>query len=224
MATYVIVHGAWHTGELMLPVAESIASHGHQVHTPTIAGNRPGDGRDTGLEDTISSIVDFIDGEGLSDIILVGHSYGGMVITGVAHRVPERIARLVYLDAFVPEHGESAMDLAGPLAPRLEAMTRDGFMVPTWVEPGRRPPHDVPHPRRTFDQPVVLTSAAAANIPATYILTLDAGADTDAFSPFADRARARGWEVHQMVADHNPHRSALPELMRMLLEVPRHLR
>jgi pimeloyl-ACP methyl ester carboxylesterase len=197
MATYVIVHGAWHTGELMLPVAESIASHGHQVHTPTIAGNRPGDGRDTGLEDAISSIVDFIDGEGLSDIILVGHSYGGMVITGVADRVPAgTLRRLVYWNAFVPNDGDSLNDLVPDyfLAMFDQMAKADGTVMmpfPIWRDALTNDMTDsqsrgayerlVPQPYRTFTDRISLSRPPAAfDVPKSYInFTEDTGMPAD---------------------------------------------
>ncbi|QDZ01978.1 alpha/beta fold hydrolase [Nitratireductor mangrovi] len=111
MATYVLVHGAWHTGELLADVAAPIRAAGHDVHTPTIAGNAPGDDRRAGLEAAISSIADYLNENGLTDVILVGHSYGGMVITGVADRAGDRVRRLVYWNAFVPNNGECLNDM-----------------------------------------------------------------------------------------------------------------
>ena len=114
MATYVLVHGAWHTGELLEPTAVPIRAAGHEVHTPTLAGNRPGDRKDTGLEEAVQSVVDYFEAHGLSDVTLVGHSYAGMVITGVADRLPERLRRLVYWNAFVPNDGESLQNMLPP--------------------------------------------------------------------------------------------------------------
>lgn len=111
MATYVLVHGAWHTGAEFEPTAQAMRAEGHIVHCPTIAGNRKGDSRRVGLEEAIASIVDYLADNGLSDVVLLGHSYGGMVITGVADQVPERIRRLVYWNAFVPNDGEALNDL-----------------------------------------------------------------------------------------------------------------
>ena len=88
MATYVLVHGAWHTGAELEPTAAPIRAAGHEVHTPTIAGNRQGDAKTVGLAEAIKSIVDYLTSKNLKDVILVGHSYGGMVITGVADQVP----------------------------------------------------------------------------------------------------------------------------------------
>lgn len=116
MDTYVLVHGAWHTGAEMEATAAVLRAKGHIVHCPTVAGNRPGDDRSkTGLADAIASIVDFLAAHHLKDVRLVGHSYGGMVISGVAQQAPERIRRLVYVNAFVPLPGESLNDMVPPM-------------------------------------------------------------------------------------------------------------
>ena len=91
MGTYVLVHGAWHTGKELEPVAGAITTAGHKVHTPTIKGNRPGDLKTVGLDEAIGSIVDYFDENNLRDVVIVGHSYGGMIITGVADKVPDRV-------------------------------------------------------------------------------------------------------------------------------------
>jgi len=114
LSTFVLVHGAWHGGWCWDRVTPHLRAAGHEVHTPTLTGLSerahllsPMVGLDTHIED----VVRLIDTLGLSDVILVGHSYGGMVITGAAARVPERIAHVVYLDAFLPRAGEAAWDL-----------------------------------------------------------------------------------------------------------------
>ncbi|MDE2364563.1 MAG: alpha/beta hydrolase [Hyphomicrobiales bacterium] len=115
MDNYVLVHGAWHTGAELEPTAAALRSKGHIVHCPTIAGNRPGDDRSkSGLAAAITSIVDYLAAHNLRDVRLVGHSYGGMVISGVAQQAPERIRRLVYVNAFVPLPGEALNDLVPP--------------------------------------------------------------------------------------------------------------
>ena len=114
MANYVLVHGAWHTGAVLQGVASLIEAMGHDVHTPTIKGNRPGDPKTVGLSEAIESIVEYLEETGSEDAILVGHSYGGMVITGVADRVLHRIRRLVYWNAYVPNDGESIQDMTSP--------------------------------------------------------------------------------------------------------------
>src|ERR1700754_4071468 len=83
-------------------------------YTPTLRGNRPGDSKTIGLSEAIESIVDYMGENGTEDAILVGHSFGGMVITGVADRVPHRIRRLVYWNAYVPNDGEAIQDMTSP--------------------------------------------------------------------------------------------------------------
>lgn len=86
--TYVLVHGAWHTGAEIEAVADGLRAAGHTVHCPTLAGNNPGDDRSRiGLEDAIESAVRYIEEKNLTQVRLVGHSYGGMVISGVADRI-----------------------------------------------------------------------------------------------------------------------------------------
>ena len=114
MACFILVHGAWHNGELMEPVAKSIRKAGHEVHLPTLQGNGPSDDKLVGLSEVITSLENYIQQKKLSDFILVGHSYGGMVITGIADLMPKRIRRLVYWNAFVPNDGESLLDMTPP--------------------------------------------------------------------------------------------------------------
>ena len=112
---YVLVHGAWHTGVEMEAVAQHLRKDGHQVHCPTIAGNNAGDDRSkVGLEEAIASIANYIESKGLHDVRLVGHSYGGMIISGIADRLADRIKRLVYINAFVPLNGECLNDMVPP--------------------------------------------------------------------------------------------------------------
>jgi pimeloyl-ACP methyl ester carboxylesterase len=141
MANYVLVHGAWHTGDHFEPVAEVIRAAGHTVHCPTLAGNRPEDSRHTGLEEAISSIMSYLSEHDLSAVVLLGHSYGGMVITGVADRVPERIRRLIYWNAFVPNPGEALNDLVPPhyvaLFEQIAGQSSDNSVMlpfPIWRE------------------------------------------------------------------------------------------
>ncbi|MFZ5494965.1 MAG: alpha/beta fold hydrolase [Verrucomicrobiota bacterium] len=205
----VSVHGAWAGGWQMKKVAPLLEAQGWKVYRPTLPGLGEHHHLATpsiGLDDHITDIVNLILFEDLHDVVLLGHSYGGMVITGVADRIPDRIARLVYLDAFVPEDGESLMTVrqAGPRD--LERMTKDGFVIPSWVKPAKLPPKDVPHPLKTFTDAISLQNPAAAKVPATYILTVDPGKqpEDDTFFASSERARARGWPVIIMEADHVP--------------------
>ena len=115
MDTYVLVHGAWHTGDLLREVADSIEAEGHKVHTPTLAGNNPQDDKSVGLNDAIQSLISYFETNDIKDCILIGHSYGGMVITGAFDKLgTERIKRLVYWNAFVPNSGECLNDMVPP--------------------------------------------------------------------------------------------------------------
>ena len=113
--TYVLVHGAWHTGAELEPAAEHIRKLGHTVVCPTLAGNRSGDDRSRiGLEDAAQSLCAYLRAHDLREVRLVGHSYGGMVISRLVDLMPERIRRLVYVNAFVPLPGESLNDMVPP--------------------------------------------------------------------------------------------------------------
>lgn len=178
MGTYVLVHGAWHTGKELEPVANFINAAGHNAYTPTIKGNRPGDPKTVGLDEAIRSIVDYVNENNLKEVVLVGHSYGGMIITGVADRVPDRIRRLVYWNAFVPNNGECLNDMVPPhyvdLFDSIAAERGDGSVVlpfPIWreafindvdLETAQRA-YDVlnPHPFKTLTDKISLKANPA---------------------------------------------------------------
>lgn len=220
--TYVIVHGAWGGSWAFREVAALLTARGHAVYRPSLTGlgervhlATP----EVGLATHVNDVVNAILYEDFHDIVLVGHSYGGMVISGVADRVPDRIRRLVYLDAFVPEDGESVMTMPAGQAGReafLKPMMKDGFLVPFWLKPGQPPPADVPQPLKTFTEPVSWKNPAAKRLPATYILTVDKGAQTDDFDAQAARAKERGWTMLRMEGDHNVQWSAPKVLVELL--------
>ena len=113
--TYVLVHGAWHSGAELEAVAAHLRTAGHTVHCPTLAGNRPGDDRARiGLADAVASLVEFVESHKLERVRLVGHSYGGMVISGATAQLLPRLARLVYVNGFVPMPGECLNDMVPP--------------------------------------------------------------------------------------------------------------
>ncbi len=221
--TIVIVHGAWGGSWAFKKVDALLREKGFNVYRPQLTGQgeRVHLARgDIGLTTHIDDVVNTILYEDLRDIILVGHSYGGMVITGVADRVPDRIKRLVYLDAIVPADGDSVVTLLGR-GDFIKQMTKGDFIVPPWVRPDQPPPHDVPQSLKTFTDPIVLKNEAARKIPATYILTVDQGKepkDDDFFSQSV-RAKERGWTMLQLTADHNPQRTAPEALVEMLAAI-----
>jgi pimeloyl-ACP methyl ester carboxylesterase len=185
--TYVLVHGAWHTGELMEPVAEAIRAQGHTVHCPTLAGNRPHDSRSAiGLTEAVQSLADYMAAHALQDVRLVGHSYGGMVISGAMDLVAERVRRLVYWNAFVPLGGECLNDMAPPhykaLFDGIAAQNDDAVMLPfpIWrdafindadLATAQRTYEMLnPHPYRTFTEPSSLrTELAALEVGKSYL-------------------------------------------------------
>jgi len=125
-----------------------------------------------------------------------------MLITGVADRIPERIRRLVYLDAFLPDSGETAMGLADSTGLSfLRSNVKNGLIVPPWVKDTTAIPRDVPQPLRTFTDTLRLMNPAGRRVPATYILTFEPAVNPDPFQRFADRAAARGWPVFRLQLD-----------------------
>lgn len=125
---FVLIHGSWHTGETWSRVVGRLQSAGHTAYAPTLTGmasmDSPG-GPDVGLGTHIDDVVSLIREEDLNGVTLVGHSYSGFVIEGAADRLPDRVERLVFLDAFIPDHGESLFDLLGP---ESEAGMREGLV------------------------------------------------------------------------------------------------
>ncbi len=219
--TFVIVHGAWGGGWGFKELASIMRAAGHQVYRPTLTGQ--GErvhlaSPKVGLETHIQDIVNVIEFENLHDVVLVGHSYGGMVITGVADRIPKRLSRIVYVDAHLPNDGESMFDLIGPK--RTKDLTNradkwgDGWRIPPWW-PDKK--HDVPQQLATFQDSVSVKNPVAAKIPGTYILTLNPGAKTDNFSKSADRARRRGWQYHELRTGHNVQWTMPKELALLLM-------
>ena len=177
MDTYVLVHGAWHTGDLLREVADSIEAEGHKVYTPTLAGNNPQDDKSVGLNDAIQSLISYFETNDIKDCILIGHSYGGMVITGAFDKLgTERVKRLVYWNAFVPNSGECLNDMVPPNYVGLfDAIAQeDGSVLlpyPIWREAFINDADaDLaktsyerlnPHPYKTFTDTIELSQAPA---------------------------------------------------------------
>ena len=174
MATFVLVHGGWGGGWEWRFVDERLTAAGHAVHRPTLTGlgDRRHLGRpETDLDTHIADVIGLLETEELDDVVLVGHSYGGAVVTGVTDRLPRRIGRLVYIDAFVPRDGESVNDLSGArFAERLRALAeRDGggWQVPVPFAP-EEVVEDIPRARQGWylehigPHPLRVVRAAAA--------------------------------------------------------------
>lgn len=205
----IFVHGASGGGWQFKQVAALMEAKGWKTYRPSLSGL--GEHYHTattniGLTTHIEDIVNFILFEDLRDVNLLGHSYAGFVIAGVAERIPERIRHVIYLDAFLPLDGECLLTTRRPDAPDSTKNVKDGFIVRPAMKADAPPPRQVPHPFKTFTETVPLKNPAAAKIPGTVILTVAKGqrpeADTFYFSTV--RARDRGWPVHIMEADHYP--------------------
>ncbi|WP_214401636.1 alpha/beta fold hydrolase [Pseudonocardia lacus] len=189
MTTYLLVHGAWHDGRAWDRVVPPLEAAGHRVLAPSLTGY--GDrrhllGPDVGLDTHVADVVSLIEYLDLTEVVLVGHSYAGLVVSSVADTVPDRIARLVYLDAMVPEDGETAVDVmpVNQHAIDLARSSADGWRVPPMPELpaphglfGVTDPADVAWLRTILsDMPVLclqqrvhLDHPAARKIPRTHI-------------------------------------------------------
>jgi pimeloyl-ACP methyl ester carboxylesterase len=233
MTTFVVAHGAWSAGFAWKKMHPLLRATGHELVTMSYTGlgdrihlANPTINLDTHIEDVVQVLFH----EDLSDVALIAHSYGGMVATGVADRVPERIARLIYLDAFVPIDGQCALDLAGSEArARMEALAAadgDGWRVPSNPIPPDTAADDVDWivPRRhlqpigTLSQPLHL-KRGETSLPRAYIYCTRT-ATGDMFGPFAVAAKASsGWSYHELDASHSPHVTAPEALARLLDEI-----
>jgi pimeloyl-ACP methyl ester carboxylesterase len=215
----VLVHGGWHGGWCWSRVAGLLRTAGHDVHAPTLTGL--GDRahllhRDVDLELHVRDVIATLTCEDVRDALLVGHSYGGMVIAGVADRVPERIAHLVYLDAFIPSGGQSLLDIMRPerrdmflQAAReqgngwlVPAPTAESFGVTDAEDAARVDALLNPHPLRTFQQPLPLRSPPGTDVPCSYV-HCTTGPRAANFAPFARHAAEHGWRTHELPTGHD---------------------
>ena len=242
MATFVLVHPAWFGGWCWRKVTPLLRARGHDVHTPTLTGlgerahlARP----EIGLETHIEDVVNVLRYRDLSDVILVGISSGRMVISGVADRLPERIARLVYLDAFVPEDGQCLLDLIPPdrraamealveaegngwLLPRFAPAPWEEFVPEAWRVTDEADlqwlvARLVPTPFGQFRDSVRRRNPAAETLPRTYIRCLQW--PHPGFDRHADAARrTAGWSCRELAAPHLPYITHARELAESLLE------
>ena len=206
--TYVIVHGATAGGWEWKKTGKFLSDDGHEVYRATLTGlgermhlNSP----DIDLQTHINDVVNLILFEDLDDIVLTGHSYGGMVITGVMDRVPDRIRHVVFLDAAVPDDGMSIWDLFGSKGPQDPSRFADGFMQVSWVTPDTKPPHNVKQSIKCFNQPVSYKNPAAKTLPVTYVAFVpkDKSAEERAKTDKSwQRAVSRGWTIRTFPGGH----------------------
>ena len=232
MATFVLAHGAWSAAWAWKKMRPLFAKAGHAFFSPTYTGlgershlARP----DIDLSTHVQDVVSVLEFEDLKDIVLLGHSYGGMVATGVADKARGRIGRVIYLDAFAPGNGQSLFDLLGSQG---EANMRagaakegDGWRIPPIAAPPDTSPEDVawtaprrrPQPIKTFEQRIELASTKPPPRHYVYARKFRPG---DVFRQFGDRARSEpGWTYHEIDASHNPHITCPDVLMALLTQI-----
>jgi pimeloyl-ACP methyl ester carboxylesterase len=215
MATFLMVPGAWLGGWCWRDVATGLRPAGHRVIGATLTGlgeRAHLASRETSLDTHVTDVVGLLRWRDLTDVALVGHSYGGTVITAVAERAPERLRQLVYLDASVPRDGESNDDVIGPaMAAQLRASAMsagDGWLVPpadyvtarlteeplrSWVSERL-----TPHPLRPFGEKPRLGSSDAAALPRAFIQTTR----SPLYDGLAARAREAGWPCREIGGGH----------------------
>jgi pimeloyl-ACP methyl ester carboxylesterase len=231
MATFVLVHGAWHGSWCWKRVRKALQAEGHDVFTPTLTGvgeRSHSISPQVGLDTHIADVVNLIRWEELTDVVLCGHSYGGCVITGVADRVAERIKALVYLDAFILENGQGLHDVLPPPVRdgqvkgavngwQVQPITAEFFRVNVadreWVDR-----QCTPQPLATFQQRLRLDNAFPAG-KVTHILAT--GYEHSPFPPFHELAKAKGWKTLTIDCGHDVMLDRPAELVAMLRDAGR---
>ena len=229
MATFVLVHGAWGGGWGWKHVTRFLHANGHEVFTPTLTGlgervhlATPNVDLNTHIQD----IVNLLHYEDLENVVLVGWSYGGMVITGVLDLVPERLAHVVYLDAEVPRDGESEFDVAGPeFREQMEESARTSgegwraslgkaeeieMFFSAWLPDDQIRRWCVAkvasngQPIETFRQPVRLSNPAADSVPCTFIrCPVDGEVWASMYDPLVERlSNDPRWKVRELASNH----------------------
>jgi pimeloyl-ACP methyl ester carboxylesterase len=229
MATFMLVHGSFHGGWCWQKVARLLRQAGHEVYTPTLTGlgershlATP----QTGLETHIQDILQVFEYEDLNNVVLVGHSYSGLVNSSVAEHIPQRLSRLIYLDAFIPHDGQSAFDLMPGMEEQwaqLAATDGDGWLVPpmppvalgitnradaAWVQSRL-----TPMPLLTHQQRVHLNSSQARQIRRTYILCIQFG-----FQATGREAQSLGWDYFELDTGHDAMITMPEELAQTLIK------
>ena len=203
-STYVIVHGAWGGSWAFKEVDQLLIATCNTVYRSSLTGQGKRvhlADESIGLETHIMDVVNTLLFEELENIILVGHSYGVMVLTCVADRQPDRIKKLVYLDAFIPEHSETFNEIF--VNDPNKYFIIDVGIVPPWVAKNQPLPFDFPNPYKTFTERIDLKNPKRLELSSNYIHTLEKGKtpESDDFILYANRAKEKGWPVYILEAD-----------------------
>lgn len=235
MATFVLVPGACHGSWCYEQVAAILRAAGHDVHTPSFSG--VGErahlaSQAINLSTHIRDVVALFERHDLREVVLCGHSYGGMVITGVAGQVGDRIRTLFYLDGCVPESGQSTFDLAGPerTLRMIEAAGATGTMMTApsaeffAVEPGNRARVDAlstPHPIACFIEKLQFTGREAEVTRRTFVLCAKYRSSVN-YPTYEKVRRLEGWRALMLDCGHDAMVDAPDQLAALLAdEVPR---
>jgi pimeloyl-ACP methyl ester carboxylesterase len=212
---FVLVHGAWHGGWCWRRVSDLLEAKGHKVFTPTMAGLGACShllNKDVNLTTHITDIVNFIKWEDISDIVLVGHSYGGYIVSGVAEQLADKIGSIVFLDAFIPESGDSlAASSSQPVREAIAAAVGRGELAlkPVSAAVFRVNEKDrawvdakcTPHPIAALTEKITLTGARDKIAKKSYIRA--AGYPSVPFDAALAKAKAASWKTFEMTAGHD---------------------
>jgi pimeloyl-ACP methyl ester carboxylesterase len=221
MATFVLIPGGWRGGWTFADFVARLQRAGHAAYAVTLSGLDPAANQPAGainLDTHIADVLDLMTVEDLAEVILCAHSYGGMVATGTAARAPERIAALAYLDAFIPEDGQSWWELAGEYFRKLaiERARHDGLSV---LPPDGRDPRCRPHPLGSFLQALRLGKAA---MPPHRVFVYASGWDATPFTAQYQRLQQDpDWIVHNIACGHDVINIASDQVFDILIETAR---
>ncbi len=241
MPTFVLIHGSWHNGKAWQKVKQALSARRVSSYAPTLTGFESMDNPASplvGLYTHIEDIVRLIQDAGMSDAILVGHSYGGLINVGVAEIIPDRISKLIFLDAFIPEDNQSLFDIMGTAqvtsmrAALVDAAGRtvaDGASEAWLLPPGRPQDYGVDDPDdiawlqrempftpvRTFEERVSLSNPAASAIPRFFIRCTE----FEYLAPQEQKAINAGWKTYRLQTGHDAMITMPEALVDILLEI-----
>ena len=217
MATFVLIPGGWHGGWYFQSFAEALRARGHRAYAVTLTGL--GDRRhllraDVNLDTHVQDVVQLLQMENLSDVILLGHSYAGMVVSGVLDLAAERIAAAIYSDAYVPDDGQACFGLTNDLFRKvfLDNVAQDGFSV---LPPAGLDARTTPHPLAAFLQGLRLKNPPPP-VKRGYIY-LSGWPETPFASTYARLRTAQAWQTFELPVGHNVIRNAFDELLEIVL-------
>lgn len=228
MTTYVLVHGSCHGGWCWKKLTPLLRQKGHKVYTPTLTGLGERSrlvNKSIGLDTHIFDTVQVLEYEDIDEVVLVGHSYGGLVIGGVTEKVPQRVQRLVFLDAYIPQDNKSAFDVIPGLETiynerRLKEQGKEWLVASYEPEEfGVTDPDDIkwmstrlsPMPWHTHDQPIRITNARAKTLPKSFVCFSEFG-----YSLFNSQKSKTGWDYHELMRGHDAMITVPKELLELL--------